>query len=204
VVRITGTARPGDADGQQQVLQAMQQVLAGLQPITDAMPASPARVPAGTRLLLGTGGSGRTAWELWIEPLGSDGPGVGVHFPWRQRTRPSTGVSWEPLPPYALQRTATTTSATCLAWAPSSGAVLLSGVARDDVAIVEIELWDRAPLHLATFGGDQPVPLVAFASPPLPAGTRLRRIVAYDAGGRRISTESSNYGREALCRHAGS
>jgi hypothetical protein len=203
VVLITGNARPSDAQGQQRVLQAMQQILAELQPITNAMPASGARVPAETRLLLGTGSGGRTAWELWIEPLGSEGPGVGVHFPWRQRTHPSTGVGWEPFPPDALQRTATHTSATCLAWAPRPKAVLLSGVAREDVAMVQIQLWNRAPLHLATFGADKPVPLVAFAAPPLPAGTSLHRIIAYDANGQQISKESSNYGRERLCRHSG-
>jgi hypothetical protein len=203
VALITGKARPNDAGGQEQVLQAMQQILAELQPITNTMPVSGARIPAETRLLLGTGSSGRTAWELWIEPLGSEGPGIGLHFPWRQRQRPSTGIGWEPLPGYALQRTATQTSASCLSWAPRSKAVLISGVAREDVAGVQIQLWGRAPLHLATFGADKPVPLVAFAAPPLPAGTKLHRIVAYDASGRQISKESSNYGREALCRHSG-
>jgi hypothetical protein len=203
VVLITGSAQPSDAKGQHQVLQAMQQILAELQPITNTMPASGTKIPAKTKLLLGRGSSGRTAWELWIEPLGGEGPGVGVHFPWRQQHHPPTGVSWETLADYALLRTATQTSATCLSWAPRSKAVLLSGVAREDVAAVQIQLWDQAPLRLATFGADKPVPLVAFAAPPLPAGTRLHRIVAYDAAGRQISTESSNYGPEALCRTHG-
>src|SRR4029453_18990750 len=59
VALITGEARPNDARGQELVLQAMQQILAELQPITNTMPVSGARIPAETRLLLGTGTSGR-------------------------------------------------------------------------------------------------------------------------------------------------
>jgi hypothetical protein len=200
--RSVGTAPPSVVGGQEQVLQAMRQILAELQPITNTMPVSGARIPAETRLLLGTGGSGRTAWELWIEPLGSEGPGIGLHFPWRQQQRPSTGVGWEPLSGYALQRTATQTSASCLSWAPRSKAVLVSGVARDDVVAVQIQLWGRAP---CTWPPSEPTSRSHWSPsppPPLPAGTKLHRIVAYDASGRQISKESSNHGREALCRQS--
>jgi hypothetical protein len=52
----------------------------------------------------------------------------------------------------------------CLSWVPGSG-LLLSGLARKDVAVVRIELVGRPPLLLSTLGRDKPVQLVAFASP---------------------------------------
>jgi hypothetical protein len=76
----------------------------------------------------------------------------------------------------------------CLSWRPGSG-LLLSGLAREEVASVRFELAGRAPVRVATFGRNQPVPWVAFVSPPLPAGAKLERVVALDAAGRTVGTQ---------------
>ncbi len=83
----------------------------------------------------------------------------------------------------------------CLSWLPGSG-LLLSGLAREEVASVRIELAGRAPVEVATFGRDQPVPWVAFVSPPLPADTRLDRVVvvALDAAGKTVGTPQRPFG----------
>jgi hypothetical protein len=49
---------------------------------------------------------------------------------------------------------------------------------------------------VATFGRDQPVPWVAFVSPPLPADTRLDRVVmvALDAAGKTVGTQQRPFG----------
>ena len=78
----------------------------------------------------------------------------------------------------------------CLSWLPGSG-LLLSGLAREEVAGVRIELAGRPSVEVATFGRDQPVPWVAFVSPPLPADTRLDQVVvvALDAAGKTVGTQ---------------
>jgi hypothetical protein len=53
---------------------------------------------------------------------------------------------------------------------------------------------------VATFGRDKDLPWVAFASPVLPAGSRLERVLALDAAGKLVGGEEQPYGREPLCR----
>jgi hypothetical protein len=53
---------------------------------------------------------------------------------------------------------------------------------------------------VATFGRDKGLPWVAYASPVLPAGSRLERVLAFDAAGKLIGGEERLYGDEALCR----
>jgi hypothetical protein len=50
-----------------------------------------------------------------------------------------------------------------------------------------------------TFGRDKPVPWVAFVSPPLPAGSKVDRVVALDAAGTVIGSLEQPY-PGALCR----
>jgi hypothetical protein len=78
--------------------------------------------------------------------------------------------------------------------------LLLSGLAREEVASVRIELAGRAPVTVATFGRDQPVPWVAFVSPPLPAGAQLDRVVALDAAGKTIGIQRRPFQGRTRCR----
>jgi hypothetical protein len=199
VVLVTGNASNNDAEGQQQVLQARRQILTDMQPITNAMPAAAPKIPAETNVLLGKGGSGRTAWELWIEPIGGAGPGLGIHFPWLERHR-GTGRGGESLWPPGLQASGTHTAMSCLTWVRGSG-VLVYGLTREDAATVRIELVGRPPVIVSTFRADKPLPVVAFASPRLPPRTRLHRVVSFDAAGKLINSAKTRWGHEALCRH---
>jgi hypothetical protein len=52
----------------------MLRIVGALKPVTDAVRPPPfPTVPPGTKVLLGKGGSGRTAWAVWIEPLHGSG-----------------------------------------------------------------------------------------------------------------------------------
>jgi len=82
---------------------------------------------------------------------------------------------------------------------PGSG-LLLSGLADEDAATVRIELAGQPPVVVPTFGRDKPVPWVAFVSPPLPAGSRLDRVIALDAAGKTIGVQERPYEGMALCR----
>ena len=82
----------------------MLRIVGTMKPITDSRRPPPApTVPANTRVVLGKGGSGTSAWEARIEPLDSSA-GFSVHFPfqeqhepgkgWPLRRRPAFGSSW--------------------------------------------------------------------------------------------------------------
>jgi hypothetical protein len=180
--------RPGRSPGCEQVQQVMDRILASVRPVGDALP-PPGGPP--TRVLLGKGGSGAAAWEAWIElnigPIqGRDGSaGFMVHFP---RATPTPVWHWERVEPWVIQHGGVVTHRDCLSWRPGSGQ-LLSGLAREEAASVRFELAGRAPVRVATFGRDQPVPWVAFVSPPLPADAKLERVVALDAAGKKVGTQ---------------
>jgi hypothetical protein len=198
VLLVTGTAAPGDAAGREQVLRAMLRVVAALEPITDSRrPPRPPTVPPGTKVLLGKGGSGRAAWEAWIEPLRGTA-GFSIHFPWQEQHQPGKGWHWESLEPESIQRDGLYPLMDCLSWVPGSG-LLLSGLAPEEVATVRIELAGRPPVVVPTFARDKPVPWVAFVSPPLPAGSTVDRVVALDAAGTVIGSLEQPY-PGALCR----
>jgi hypothetical protein len=207
VLLVTGAAAPGDAAGVQQVLGVMGRVAATVRPTGSAL-----RPPhwLTTKVLLGKGGSGAAAWEAWIERtwLGTaDSDGFMVRFP---RATPKPTWHWEQLGPSSIryrgvyiqhrgvyiQHRGVYIQRDCLSWLPGSG-LLLSGLAPKDAAIVRIELAGRAPVTVATFGRDQPVPWVAFVSPPLPAGAKLERVVALDAAGRTVGTQARPFGGPA-------
>jgi hypothetical protein len=148
-------------------------------------------------VLLGKGGSGRTAWEVWVEPLHGAG-GSGIHFPWVERREPGKGWHWESLEPERIARQGVSPLMDCLSWLPGSG-LLLSGLAPEQVATVRIELAGRQPVTTPSFGRDKPVPWVAFVSPPLPAGSRVDRVVALDGTGTVVGSLEQPY-PGALCR----
>jgi hypothetical protein len=186
--------RPGRSPGCEQVQQVMHRILASVRPVGDALP-PPGGPP--TRVLLGKGGSGRGAWEAWIEqnigPIQGNNGSAGFMLRFPQAT-PRPAFHWE-LELWVIRHGGVYTRRDCLSWRPGSG-LLLSGLAREDVASVRIELAGRAPVEVATFGRDQPVPWVAFVSPPLPADTRLDRVVvvALDAAGKTVGTQQRPFG----------
>jgi len=211
---VTGVAAPGDAAGTEQVRQVMRQIVDAVRPITNAVgplppptvsprTVSPRTVSPRTKVLLGKGGSGGGAWEAWIEPIqgNNDSAGFSMHFPWADRRYPDQPkhFHWEQLEPEYLQRDGVYTLMDCLSWVPGSG-LLLSGLADEDAATVRIELAGQPPVVVPTFGRDKPVPWVAFVSPPLPAGSRLDRVIALDAAGKTIGVQERPYEAMALCR----
>src|SRR6266545_3360503 len=205
VLLVTGTAAPGDIVGTcwyprhwpgcEQMLEVMRRIVGTVRPIGDAVP--PPGAPP-TMVLLGKGGSGAAAWEAGIEqnigPIqGRDGSaGFLVRFP---QATPKPSFHWEQVEPWLIRHAGVVTQRDCLSWLPGSG-LLLSGLAREEVASVRIKLAGRAPVEVATFGRDQPVPWVAFVSPPLPADTRLDRVVvvALDAAGKTVGTPQRPFG----------
>jgi hypothetical protein len=211
VLLVTGAAAPGDAAGSEQVLGVMRQILTTVRPIGNAVPPPtpttalpPTKgpgVPPDTKLLLGKGGSGAAVWEAWIAPIqgNHDSAGFMVRFP---RATPKPSWHWEQLEPGYIQQDGVYTQMDCLSWLPGSG-LLLSGLAREDAASVRIELAGQAPVTVATFGRDQPVPWVAFVSPPLPPGAKLDRVVALDAAGKTIGTQKHPFEGHTLCRPRG-
>jgi hypothetical protein len=186
VLLVTGAAAPGDVAGVRQVLGVMHQVVGTVRPVGNALP--PPGAPD-TKVLLGKGGSGAAAWEAWIEwpiKLGTaTSAGFMVRFP---RATPKPTWHWEQVEPWSIRHLGAYTQMDCLSWLPGSG-LLVSGLAHKDAASVRIELAGQAPVVAATFGRDQPVPWVAFVSPPLPPGAKLDRVIALDAAGKTIGTQ---------------
>jgi hypothetical protein len=194
ILWVTGSA----SSGGDQVLRTMKQVVGALRPITNSVrPPPPPTVPARTKVLLGTGGSGRTAWEVRIEPLGGSS-GFSMLFPWlREHGKKGQGRHWEPLEPRDIRQHGTWTLMNCLFWSPGSG-VLLSGLARKEVAAVRFELEGQAPATVTTFGQDKGLPWVAYVSPIVPTGSLIRRVVALDGAGREVGEEFAFEG-DRLC-----
>lgn len=197
VLLVTGAAAPGDTAGVQQVLPVMGRIVATVRPIGNALPPPSAPNP---KVLLGKGGRGGGAWEAWIEPtpLGIGGPvGFMVRFP---QATPKPIWDWHHLEPQSIQRDGVdTTHMACLSWLPGADLVL-SGLAREEVATVRIELAGRSPVVVSTFGREQPVPWVAFVSPPLAPGAKLERVIALDAAGKTIGTQRDPFPGNRLCR----
>jgi hypothetical protein len=195
ILLVTGSA----PSGHDQVRQVMKRIVGALRPITNSRrPPPPPTVRAGTKVLLGTGGSGRTAWEARIEPLGGNS-GFSIRFPWLQKHgKKGQGMHWESLEPQDIQQQGTWTLMDCLSWwSPGSG-VMLSGLARKEVASVRFELEGRAPATVPTFGRDKGLPWVAYVSPTVPTGSRIRRVVALDDAGREVGEEHAFQG-DRLC-----
>jgi hypothetical protein len=195
ILWITGSA-PSDKDG---VLAVMKRIVGALRPITNSKrPPPPPTVPRNTNVLIGTGGSGRTAWEARIEPLGG-GSGFSMRFPWLQEHgKKGQGMHWESLEPRDIQQQGTWTLMDCLSWwSPGSG-VLLSGLARKEVAAVRFELEGQAPATVPTFGRDKGLPWVAYVLPFVPKSSRIQRVVALDGAGKEIGEERAYQG-DRLC-----
>jgi hypothetical protein len=194
ILLVTGSSR---SDGDQ-VRQVMKRIVGALRPITNSVrPPPPPTVPRTTKVLLGTGGSGRTAWEARIEPLGGNS-GFSMRFPWLQKHgKKGQGMHWESLEPRMIQQNGTYTVMDCFWWSPGSG-VMLSGLARKEVAAVRVELEGQAPATVPTFGRDKGLPWVAYVSPTIRTGSRIQRVVALDHAGKVIGEELAFQG-DRLC-----
>jgi hypothetical protein len=195
VLWVSGSA----ASGRKQVLETMREIVTNVRRITDALPPPPPPdVPDTTKVQLGSGGSGRTAWEAWIEPLDGNA-GFSVRFLWLlEHGKKGQGMHWESLEPGMLQQRTTYTLTDCLFWVPGNGLVL-SGLANKNVATVRFELKNRDPVTVRTFGRDKQLPWVAYVSPVLRAGTGVTRVVALDAAGNQMAVDDSTFGGGPLC-----
>ena len=192
---VTGVAAPGDPVGRDQVLQVVKQAAISVRAITNALvPPRAPTVPDSTKVLIGTGGSGDTAWEALIEPLDGNA-GFAMHFP---QARPTPAKHWEALGPDYIQRDGTQTQMDCFDWVPESG-LLLSGLARKETAKVRFELQGQPPVTVTTFGRGKQLPWVAYVSPVLPAGSRVQRVVGLDSAGRAIGAETDPFEGMSLC-----
>jgi hypothetical protein len=194
ILWVTGSAQ-SDRD---QVLAVMKRIVSALRPITNSRrPPPPPTVPRNTKVLLGTGGSGRTAWEARIEPQGGNS-GFSMRFPWLQEHgKKGQGMHWESLSPRDIQQQGTWTLEDCFFWSPGSG-VLLSGLARKEVAAVRFELEGQAPATVPTFGRDKGLPWVAYVSPMVRKNSLIHRVVALDGVGMEIGEEHAFQG-DRLC-----
>jgi hypothetical protein len=197
VVAVAGSA----SSGREAVRQVMESIVTTLRPITNSVPPPPLvvpTIPARTKVRLAEGGSGRAAWELWIEPLDGN-PGFAVHFPWLERRHRNHGWHWEALEPGMIQQRGTYTLTDCLTWVPGSG-LLLTGLARKEVASVRFELAGASPVTVPTIGPVGRIPWVTYASPVLPPGSRLERVLALDAAGKPAGGEEDPFRGHSLCR----
>jgi hypothetical protein len=184
---VTGYT-PDDAPRRAQLQQVMGQLARSIQPITNALRPPPTpTVPRQTRVLLGTGGSGALRWEAWIEPVDrTSAAGFAIRFP---HATPEPVRRWEQLEPEILNGNGTYTYLECVS-GRRHPAVVVVGLARADAAVVQIELSKRPPVEVPVFGRGKAVPMVAFASPPLPADVLVNRATAFDASGRMIGSEN--------------
>jgi hypothetical protein len=186
-----------------QVVRALRQLVDTVRPITNALPGGdlaqvdPVISQRRGRVLLGSGGSGKAAWEAYLEARGHF-YGLGLHVPWLER-KPGRGVRWEVLEVVFLQYDALSVSRTCLSWVRGSG-LLLFGPVRKDVTAVRVELAGQRPRMVATFGHDKPAAWAAYVTPPLPAGATVVRVVALNAAGQPVGSVLHPLGRMQPCR----
>jgi hypothetical protein len=180
---VTGYA-PDDAQLRRQVQQAMRQITMGMQPITNALPPPPSpTIGPQRRELLGKGGSGTTSWEAWIEPSspGRGDAGLAIRFP---KATPRPIRRWKRLELSRLNGLGTWTLLECV-----SGKGMVIGVARADVAMVQVELSKRPLVELPVVGSTK-APLAIFALPPLPVRALVNRATAFTADGKMIGSEN--------------
>jgi hypothetical protein len=177
-----------------QLLGMVRQVVNTARPITNALPGGdptqvdPAVPQATTKVLLGSGGSGTAAWKAYVHAVQSQAI-FELHFPYLQR-RPGRGVHAEAFFERG-RRERVGVMTDCLDWLRGS-TLIVSGPVRKDVAAVRIELQGQRPVVVATLGRDKPGPWGGFVSPPLPAASKLVRVVALDASDQEIGTALTN------------
>jgi hypothetical protein len=190
----------------QRVLEVVRRIVETARPVTNALPGGgpPGLVdtavpPVEGHWLLGSGGSGRGAWQAYVRQPGAGNEDMfELHFPDR-KTRPGRGMHAEDVEPTYLLNGRLGPFRDCLSWlSPQVG--LVSGPVPENVTEVRIELAGQPPLTVRAFGHGQPARWAAFVSPPLPRGTRVTGVVALDAGGRTVAeAERDEYLGHPVC-----
>jgi hypothetical protein len=190
---VHGQSPAGDPAVKERVLAVVRLVVDTARPITNALPGGdPAHVdpivpPLTGRWLLGTGGSGRAAWEAYVVQHRVEEE-FELHFPYLERQPGPGGFHAEDIDVKGmLANRELPVLQDCLSWLPESG-VILSGVVPENVVAVRVHLDRQDPLVFPTFGRDKPPAWVAFVSARLPVGARLGRVVALDAQDREVAT----------------
>jgi hypothetical protein len=205
VLLISGKSLRGQTTFHPQVARALRQLVDTVRPITNALPGGDLAqmdlviIDLRGRMLLGSGGSGKAAWQAYLEEVGHS-YGFELHFPLLER-KPRRGVRWEAQKDafHELQHDALSVGSTCLSWVRGSG-LLLFGPVRKDVTAVRVELAGQPPRVAPTFGHDKPAAWAAYVTPPLPAGFRVVQVVALNAAGQAVGTVVSPLGRTRPCR----
>ena len=176
-----------------------------VQPITNALPGGdPGHVdlnlpPVTGRWLLGTGGSGRARWEAYVSQNRVEA-GFELHFPYL-KVKPGRGVHDEDVDAYGMLANGELPMLQdCLSWLPGGG-VILSGVVPENVVAVRVELEGQDPRRFPTFGTDEPPAWAAYVTAPLPADSRLVRVVALNAQDREVATALPGPFGPRLCRY---
>ena len=189
VLLVTGRTAEGPATGER-VLQVARRIVEEARPVTNALPGgAPGSIdlavpPAQGRWLLGSGGSDRGAWRVYVRQGRSEDV-FEVEFPTRE-TRPGVGVRSEGIEPTFLLKGQLMVLRDCLSWlSPQVG--LVSGAVPENITTVRIELAGRPPLVVRAFGHDRPARWAAYVSPPLPRGTRVTSVVGLDGAGRTVA-----------------
>jgi hypothetical protein len=192
VLVVRGDSPDGDPAVRERVLRVLRFVVDQTRPITNALPGGdpghvdPMVPPVTGRWLLGTGGSGRAAWEAYVRQDRVEA-GFELHFPYL-KAKPGRGVHAEDVDAAGmLANGELPVLQDCLSWLPEGG-VILSGVVPENVVAVRVGLDRQAPLVFPTFGREKPPAWAAFVTAPLPARSRLGRVVALDAQDREVAT----------------
>jgi hypothetical protein len=193
VLVVRGDSPDGDPAVREQVLRVLRFVVDRTRPITNALPGGdPAHVdpnlpPVTGRWLLGSGGSGRAAWEAYVVQHRTEEE-FELHFPYLERQPGPGGFHAEDIDVKGmLANRELPVLRDCLSWLPEGG-VMLSGVVPENVVVIRVELDRQGPLLVPTFGKEKPPAWAAFVSAPLPVRSRLGQVVALDAQGREVAT----------------
>jgi hypothetical protein len=196
---------PDDPAVKERVRRVVRLVVDQTRPITNALPGGdPGHVdlnlpPVTGRWLLGTGGSGRARWEAYVRQDRVEA-GFELHFPYL-KVKPGRGVHAEDVEAYGMLANGELPMLRdCLSWLPDGG-VILSGVVPEDVVVVRVELEGQGPWLFPTFGEEKPPVWAAYVTSPLPARSRLVRVVALDAQHREVATALPGPFGPQLCRY---
>jgi hypothetical protein len=204
VLVVHGDSPDGDTAVRERVLRVLRFVVDQTRPITNALPGGdpghvdPIVPPVTGRWLLGTGGGGRAAWEAYVSQNRVEA-GFELHFPYR-KVKPGRGVHAEDVDAARMLANGELPMLQdCLSWLPEGG-VILSGIVPENVVAVRVELEGQDPRRFPTFGTDKPPPWAAYVTAPLPARSRLVRVVALDAQDREVATALPGPFGPQLCR----
>jgi hypothetical protein len=204
VLVVRGESPGGDPAVKERVLAVVRFVVDTARPITNALPGGdaghvdPNLPPVTGRWLLGTGGSGRARWQAYVRQDRVEA-GFELHFPYL-KVKPGRGVHAEDIEPTLLARGELPMLKDCLSWLPKGG-VILSGVVPENVVLIRVELEGQGPWLFPTFGREKPPAWAAYVTSPLPARSRLVRVVALDAQDREVATALPGPFGPQLCRY---